>query len=397
MENYLYSIELEKNSINMENDKLENVKNFLHEDKTLDKNIRTKFPINMFGNPEELLKIKGSKTLMEEYHKLHVEKYDFKEKLGNIEYIGIYHDKELILNFPFKQIKAAGIYNFKNQFLREFAMEKYIDFCMKTNCSNLIKENLNEIFKKFAFREKQYRLLKDKENNWRIRGFTSIRYNNYDNDIALYLSLLSIHKYAKEKGIFYCVDKAYLSDSSIYILFEQEKPIKLHNIGDVYLGIVVSNGEIRNRTFKFDIRYRVVNNDKNMELSAILNNSIFSIMHSMGVSKVEECLNNLNKLDEHANSILKFIYDLNCTKPLSQDATYMLMNDLIKRISSCSDISKKTKDSYKQGEFNKIIKNTLTLIDFLNKANSIQTDIDEKIFIERILHQVMENYMNKRS
>ncbi|AVQ45704.1 hypothetical protein [Clostridium botulinum] len=119
-------------------------------------------------------------------------------------------------------------------------------------------------------------------------------------------------------------------------------------VGDIYLGIAVYNGEIRNRAIKFDVRYKVVNTDKNVKFSAILNNSIFSIMYSMGVLKVEECLNNLTKLDEHTDGIIKFISDLNYMEPLSNDATYMLMNDLIERITSCSDISKKTNDSYKQ-------------------------------------------------
>lgn len=395
MENHLYSIELAKESIGTDSEKLKNMKYFLNEDKDIDRKIQDKFPISSFGNSEEFLRINGSKTLIEAYEKLDDEKYDFKETLGNIEYVGVYHDNEFIFNFPNQEIKAISIYNFKNEFLREFSIEKYADFCIKNNCNDLVKENLDDLFKRFESKEKQYRLLRDRDDKWRIRGITSPRYNNYDNSIAVYLSLLSVHKYAKTKGIFYNIDKAYLSDSSIYILFEQQEPVKVKDVGDVYLGIVVSNGEIRNRTLKFDIRYKVINNDKNMQFSAILNNSIFSIIHSMGISKVEESLNNLTKLDEHVSSIIKFISDLNYMEPLSNDATYMLMSDLIERITSCSDISKKTKDSYKQAEFNKIVDNTLTLIEFLDKANSIETDIDERIFIERILQQVMENYINK--
>ncbi|MDU1322153.1 MAG: hypothetical protein E6931_11670 [Clostridium botulinum] len=396
MENHLYSIKLERESLGTDNERLEDMKYFLNENKELDRKIRDKFPISFFGNPKDFLRIKGSKTLIKAYEELDDEKYDFNEALGNIEYTGIYHDNELIFNFPTQEIKAVSIYNFKNEFLREFSIEKYVDFCIKNDCNDLVKENLDNLFEKFGSKEKQYRLLRDRDDEWRIRGFTSSRYNNYDNSIAVYLSLLSLHKYAQTKDIVYNIDRAYLSDSSIYILFEQEEPIKVKDIGDIYLGIAVSNGEIRNRTFKFDIRYKVINTDKKVKFSAILNNSIFSIVHSMGVLKVEECLNNLTKLDEHTDSIIKFISDLNYMEPLSNDATYMLMNDLIERITSCSDISKKTKDSFKQAEFNKIVDNTLTLIEFLNKANSIQTDIDERIFIERILQQVMENYVDKR-
>lgn len=397
MENYLYSISLKKESLNTKSEKLKNMKYFLNEDKIIDRNIKEQFPIQFFGNPEDFLRIQGTKELIEKYDKLDAEKYDFTAKLSNVEYIGMYHNNELILNFPIEKIEATSIYSFKNEFLKEFCIEKYVDFCNKNDCNDLIKENIDKLFEKFSSKEKQYRLLRDREDNWCIRGFTSDRYNNYDNNIAVYLSFLAVHKYAEMKDIWYHIDRAYLSDSSLYILFEQENPIKLKNIGDLYLGIAVSNGEIRNKTFKFEVRYRVVNSDKKVGFSAILNNSIFSIVHSTGISKISDNLNNLIKLDEHTDSIIEFISKLNCMEPLSDDATYMLINDLIDRVSTCSDISKKTKDSYKKVEFNNILKNTLTLIEFLDKANSIDTDIDEKIFVERILHQVMQDYINKHN
>lgn len=397
MENHLYSIELTKDYVKADSQKLGYMKYFLNEDKEVDKEIQEKFPVSFFGNPEDFLRIEGSKDLTDAYEKLDDEKYDFLAKLSDVEYIGLYHDNELIFNFLTQEIEAISIYNFKNDFLREFSIEKYTEFCMRNNCSDLIKENLDTLFERFSTKEKQYRLLRDREDNWRIRGFTSDRYNNYDNNIAVYLSLLAIHKYAQERDITYCIDRAYLSDSAIYLLFEQKEPVHIKDVGDVYLGIAVSNGEIRNRTFKFEIRYKVVDANKEVGFSAILNSSIFSIVHSMGLTKVEDCLNNLVKLDQHADSVIKFISDLNCTEPLSNDAVYMLMNDLVDRITDCSDISKKTKDSYKQSEFTNIVHNTLNLIQFLDKANSIETDMDERIFIERILQQVMENYISKRN
>lgn len=395
MENHLYNISLRKDSIDPTCKKLKDMKYFLNEDKVVERKIQEEFPISFFGDSEELLRIRGSKALIDAYEELDGEKYDFNEKLNNIEYIGTYHNNELIFNFPTEEITATSIYSFKNEFLREFSIEKYVDFCNRNDCNDLIKENLDKLFHKFGSKEKQFRLLKDKEDNWCIRGFTSDRYNNYDNSVAVYLSLLALHKYSKAKDIWYNIDRAYLSDSSVYILFEQEKPIKIDNVGEVYLGLAISNGEIRNSTFKFEMRYRVINNDKKSGFAAILNNSIFSIIHSTGVSKIGDYLKSLVKLDEHADSIIKFISSLNCIEPLSDDATYMLINDLIERVSTCSDISKKTKDSYKQEEFNNILKNTLTLIEFLDKASSIDTDIDEKIFVERILHQVMDDYIKK--
>jgi hypothetical protein len=58
----------------------------------------------------------------------------------------------------------------------------------------------------------QYRLIKV-DNEWRIRGITTTRYHNYDNYLAIYVTLLSLHRYAKEHHINYRIEKAYISDS----------------------------------------------------------------------------------------------------------------------------------------------------------------------------------------
>lgn len=397
MENHLYSYDLKMDQLGEELEQLDNLKFLLIENKKIDDTVRENFPIRNFGNTEDFLRIHGSKKLLQTFEKLDADKDDFMETLSNVQYIGLSHDNELILNFPEQNIKATSIYSFKSEFLSEFSIEKYVSFCSRNDFADIVKDNLDKLFKKFSTKEKQYRLLRDRDKQWRIRGFTSDRYNNYDNGIALYLSLLAIHKYASENNIFYHVDRAYLSDSAIYIMFEQDEPIKIEGIGDIYMGIAVSNGEIRNRTFRFDTRYRIVNPKKDKEFSAILNNSMFSIVHNMGVNKIENYLKNMVNLKEHQDSIIDFISKIDYAEPLSDDAVYMLMNDLIRRISECSDISKTTKDSFKQAEIKNIINNTLTLIDFLDKANSIITDIDERIFIERIFHQVMANFINSKN
>ncbi len=376
--------------------KLKDLKYLLVEDRDIDKSIIKNFSIDKFGDPNELIRINGSKKLIEIYNKIDPEKDDFFEKLSNIEFIGFSHDNELIFNFPNQETKAISIYSFKNEFLRGFCIEKYVSFCKQNDCMDLIKSNLDSLFKHFGLKEKQYRLLKDRENKWRIRGFTSDKFNNYDNGIALYLSLLSIHKYAKENNLNYYISHAYLSDSAIYILFEQESPFVLEDIGELYLGVAVSNGEIRNRKFRFDTRYRVVEPQKKMQFAAILNNEIFSIAHNMKITTIEEYIRKLINIKEHEQTIVDFIKQLNCTEPLSNDAVYMLLDEMTKRIVECSDISKKTKDTFKKSEIRNIVDNTLTLISFLDKASSIITDIDERIFIERIFHQVMAKYVHRK-
>lgn len=398
MSNHLYSIKLKKEDMSGQPQNLKYLKCFINEDRELDLKIREKLPITYFGSEEEKLRIKGTKTLLEKYDKLDAEKYDFIESLSNVEYIGISHDEEIILNFPEQNIKARGIYDFSKDFFKKFEIDKYAKFCIKNGYTDLVKDNLDKLFNRSGNKEYQYRLLREKneEESWRIRGLTSVdRYNNYDNSIAIYIALLGLHKYAKEKDIFYYIDKAYISDSSLYIFFEQEKPIEIPDVGKLYLGIVASNGEIRNKAFKVEARYRLVDSKGKSSFSAILDNSIFSIGHNVGIAKVEEYLSNFFKLNEHEQSIIDFISNLKQTKSLSEDATYFLLDNLLERISDCSDISKKTRDGFKEIDRKNIVNNAMTLIEFLGKVESINTDIDEKIFIERIVHKVMIDLMEK--
>ncbi|MGR6001442.1 hypothetical protein ACT7C7_26960 [Bacillus cereus] len=76
-------------------------------------------------------------------------------------------------------------------------MGKYGKFCIKNGYRDLLRENIEQLLVKLGEVEKQYRLLKI-DNEYCLRGITSLRYRNYDNHLALYLSLLSIHSYAKK-------------------------------------------------------------------------------------------------------------------------------------------------------------------------------------------------------
>ena len=62
---------------------------------------------------------------------------------------------------------------------------------------------------------------------------------------------------------------------------------------------------------------------------------------------------------------------------------------LLERIIDSSDISKKTKDEFKKIETERVINNTYNLMQIFGKLNSLTTDVDEKIFIERIIHKVI--------
>ncbi|MGJ0848333.1 hypothetical protein ACR77J_16705 [Tissierella praeacuta] len=396
MRNHLYKVSLTKDSIGNESQKLSYLKKYLILDKDLDEDINQKFPISYFGNENETLKIKGAKGLIDAFDEIDSGKFDFNETLKNIRFIGINDEGEIGIEFPNENINAYGIYDFTSDLLDPFHLTKYVRYCINKEYTDIIKFNIDEQLNRDKEKEKQFRLLRDKNDELRIRGITSTLYKNYDNNIVLYLSLLALHKYAKKEDIFYYVDRANISDSSLYIFFEQEKSIKIPKIGDIYFGLAVSNGEIRNKTFKAEVRYKIVNPKNKTSFSAIFTTPVFSIVHNMSLPKIESNLENLFKLDEHEKSVINFIEKLQNIEILTEDSIYFLISDLLEKISDCSDISKKTRDEFKKEEVDIMLRGTLTLVEFFGKLNTIVTDMDEKIFIERIFHKVIADLLNRK-
>lgn len=398
---YLYSNKLTRDMLGEGTCKLKYLKTLIDSTKALDVSVRDKFPISYFGDENDELRVKGVKALIEGFDTIDSEKMDIIARYDDLEYKGINDEKQIVLNIKHEDgnIEGHGIYDFSYDFLEEgFKISKFVDYCISNNYFEIIEKNLEWLLEINKDKEaQQYRLLMDHNGLWGIRGKTSNNFKNYDNSVVLYLSLLALHKYSIEKDKSYHVDYSYITDSSLYVFFEQDEPIHLPNIGDVYLGLAISNGEIRNLKFSAEMRYRIVNAEKNVSFSAIFSNPVFSIIHSMNVASIDNQLNKLFNLDELESNIIKFIKNLNSSENLSEDTVYYLITDLLKKLKDCSDISKKTTEEFKKLEIDFMIKGTLTLIDFLGKLTMISTDVDEKIFIERIFHKVINNLQSVKS
>ena len=393
MFDYLYSARLYRDSISEEPAKLEDLKYFVRQDKELDVQIIEKFPINFFGDTSESLKIKGTKALVDKFNEIYAEKIDIIEKLDNIEYIGLSDKDEVILNFKKDNLSAKGVYDFTYDFFEEhFRMGKYATFCIKEGYNDIVRENVNELIGLRKEDEKQYRLIM-KNDELFLRGLTSNKYNNYDNNLALYLSLLSLHKFAKHYDLTYSLSEAYLSDSSLKVILEQETPVNIPNLGKVFFGVIISNSEVRDSTFSFEIRYRIIDLENNLGFSAIpdLKDSVFSLNHITGIDKLESKLGNMFKLRELQETMMSFIIELSNINRLSEDAIYYLYNQIIYSRNFKAETKKNIKDLYDKN----LISNTITLIEALNKVDSLVTDIDEKMCLERIYHDIIKKITSR--
>lgn len=385
MKNYIFQVEI-NSQLNSSPAQFKDLKHLIRESE-LDKLIGETFPLNEFNSESNLL-INGSKELLLYFEKVDEEKLDIVEELKNIEYIGLSDDHEIILRFNNElfdeDFNATGIYDFSYDFLdNAFNMGKFSKFCISNSYNDLLRENITQLIEKLPSLKKQYRLIKNK-NEWFLRGLTSTRYNNYDNHLAIYLTLISLHKYSKENQTSFNLEKAYLSDSEIKIFFSQQNPIKIPNLGEIYFGVYVSNNEIKEGAFSLELRYTVVN-EQGKSFSG-LSNYVFNINHSTGISNVQEKLSFSDKINELKDINIQHIISIKMNK-LSDNQLFMIFKKIH---SSTQKLSKEARDKAKDYYDSTLVNNTLTIIDAFDKFNEITTDVEERIYLERIYNEVLK-------
>ncbi|MHC5546764.1 hypothetical protein [Bacillus subtilis] len=397
MENHLYYRTI-KNINNPENIKIGELKHLLKKEiSDLDKEIHKAFPLEVLGDDETVLKVNGANALLKYFSMVDAKKIDLIRTLENIEYIGFdEQNKNIILNFKEHfpnnkedNLKATGVYEFTTTFLDQlFEINKYIRFCLKNGYRDPIRENLEYLMEKKQDVEKQYRLI-EKNNKWYIRSLTSTRYNNYDNHIAIYLVLWAFHRYAVNGGDPYTFTEGYLSDSEIRLYFETAKTIKIEGFGELHFGALISNSEIGEKKFSLELSYRITDFEKKYYFNALpsLKDSIFQIQHGAKISTLTKRLESLNSIENTHKDMIKFIRNIGEIKKLSADSLYLLYK---KMTNNTRQLSTSTKNNFKELYNENIINNTMTIIEVFDRTKEITTDIDERIQIERIYHEVLK-------
>lgn len=387
MSHHNYCVKLDKSQISGEMSTLNILKYFLKEDRALDDEIRKEFPLSNYGDKDDTLLIKGVKELIASFNIVDQEKLDIPEKLLNIEYIGLSNDNQIILMFKKDNIKAEGIYDFSYSFLDDiFQMGKFSRFCMEKGYRDLLRKNIESLIGNLGDIEKQYRLLKVND-SYKLRGITSLRYRNYDNHLALYLALLSIHSYSKENQKAFSLESAYMTDSEIKIFLEQIDPIKIEGFGDLYLGLYIANNEIGDKAFSLQLRYSIVDS-KGIRFSGMkgLEDAIFNLNHSTGINNFKEKMKNIFTLKERQDLLIDHINGIKNAEKLSENVIYLLFKKLA---NSTQKLSKKTRFNAKELKNGKVIDNTMNIIEIFNEVEKITGDLDEKIYLERIYDEVI--------
>lgn len=284
----------------------------------------------------DFIKITGAKQLfkVQKGIKSNFYKEDLVSSLKNIT---IYNGDNFTLNFSnlrrneyfssqaLNEIITYPIYSSKNDFFAGlYGMDKYANSLIRNGLSDVLLSNIDLLkTKEISKNKRKYRILHDLEDNkFYLRAIISTgRYNNYDNNIAIVIALLTIHKRMKEQNISYSIDRVEYNESYIRLFFAQSNKRKLeNNLGYVKNMIEVSNDEIKREALRFDAISNVEFIDTNNEPQSLIiqpsvkksriNTSILSIRHSVTSETLAKQLTEIKNSEEIHKSLFSEISEI---------------------------------------------------------------------------------------
>ncbi|MGY6543480.1 MAG: hypothetical protein ACXIU2_01670, partial [Cyclobacteriaceae bacterium] len=236
-----------------------------------------------------------------------------------------------------ENITALPIYSARTDFFEKMnGMDKYASQLFSKGLSNIVYANLELLQKnsKATKNKSIFRLLKEYERNiFFLRAIVSTSYRNYDNKVALFVALISLHKSSKATGNKFRISNFEYSESYVRIYFESNRSEQLKNFGEVTQLIEVSNDEIKNRALNFKCLLKICYYDKNKKIEGEIiakpqttgKYSILRITHGQNVPTAIKMLNDISKVDSITNTVFED------AKNISEIDKPDFIRDLVKR------------------------------------------------------------------
>lgn len=353
------------------------------EDNSLGKRILERIDFIKNGDTCNIL---GSKKLLDVYDKIDAEKLDLIISLSDIEYVGFYHDNEIILRFLSENWNARGIYDFSGDFLDSlFSIKKYAKFCLNNGNKDLLNSNLKEQMISRNEQVRQYRFLQFND-DLLLRGLTSTGYQNYDNNIAIYLTLNALHKYSEETKKNIYVQNGKLTDSTLNISFKQVKKIKIDSNTSMEIGVQLTNNELGKGSLKVVFTYTISNEKFNF---SALGDNVINITHNASIENFDAQLEKIKLLSQYTEETISYITNIKNRNKIDRDQLSLIFSKL-KRVRELSKQAKNKIDELYQKE---LIGNTLSLIEIFGKVESLETSIDDKAFIQITFNELIQNQL----
>lgn len=212
----------------------------------------------------DFIAIPGAATLVSTQKKIN-KKYWKEDLESSIDDIDLYSDKEFTINFnqtqsseyfrdlKLERISCAPIYSASRDFFSSlFQMDRYASALIGKGHKEIVQTNLS-LLKKVQQVNRKYRILHDRDDNlFYLRAIISLtKYNDYNNNIAVVIGLLMLHKEMKDTGIEYSLYRCEYNESFIRMFYKSSQVKTLENIGSITNIIEISNDEIKREALRF--------------------------------------------------------------------------------------------------------------------------------------------------
>lgn len=160
---------------------------------------------------------------------------------------------EYFSSLGLSSIHTIPIYSAQNDFFSGlYSMDKYATQLIARGHKDIIQMNWERLQQEIPLKKK-FRILHDLEDQeFYLRAIVSTdKYNNYNNDIAIVVALLTLHSEMKAGQIRFRLASCEYNQSTIRMFFESSDRIPLEGIGYVKNFIEVANNELGQGSLSF--------------------------------------------------------------------------------------------------------------------------------------------------
>ena len=360
---------------------------------------------------DDFINITGAKELVTIQKAINKRFYkeDFVSSLDNI---AVYsNDSKLTFCFTdlskseyFSQLNlstmdSTPLYSSKSDFFSWlYGMDKYANELIKEGLDDILSHNLDLLRKQeIGSRERKYRILQDLNNKqFYVRAIISLdRYNNYDNNIAIVIALISLHKKTKESGVIYALNRIEYNESYMRIFFEEKGEKELGGLGFVKNLIEVSNDEVKREALKFEAVSIIefVDSDNSLQELIIqpsasprpkIKTKIFAIAHSVSPKKFVEKLVEIDNSVKIHNELFELISEISkIQNPLQ---IMFIVKEIVK--SAKNESFKKHRDGIQKIIDTHVVDNMIQLLTLFKKLELVtENDIEASEYVRYIIYQ----------
>jgi hypothetical protein len=356
---------------------------------------------------DEFINIPGATKLIETINSIDLsfEKFDLESSIQDISFDKLdkfsmtfknIQDKEICLIIESDEFTAKPIYSAQNDFFSGmFSMEKFANKLISLNYDDLVYKNLDylkEIFVANKTENKKFRIIRDRDNNYFLRSITSKKYNNYNNNIAVFVGLITLHREMKINKSNFIIRRCEYNESNIRVYFEDLKKQNVVKVGSIKNIIEVSNDEIRRGALKFTSIVSIIYGDGQNDKNAIfikpkgVKSDILSIRHNIKPETAILCLSSIYNYNQIQADLLNDIKKINTiTKP---DQIKFLVKRKIDFAKS-SELKKSKKNLL--SELTKKVNSITELLELMHKIEMLTEDIDAKEYLRYIIYDALVN------